>query len=218
MSCANYATTVVQYDNTSKVNLTPMEYTAKQFNLPEVKGLSKAQLQLHLGLYEGYVKHVNHLMSQMQSLAKHGDEYTYSITELRRRLGFEWNGMHLHELYFEALTGGRKDLGATTGLYKALTSQYGGFTHWLEIYKKVSARGPGWALLNYDPEAKHFFHTWVADHEVGQLATLPCIIALDHWEHAFMVDYKPAEKGEYVEAYLHALNWETISDRFDKVA
>ena len=195
-----------------------MEYTAKTFNLPDIKGLSKAQMQLHIGLYEGYVKHVNLLMSQMNSMARHGDEYAYGIAELRRRLGFEWNGMHLHELYFGALEGGKQNLPATSKLYKALADQYGSFSDWLEIYKKVSARGPGWALLNYDPEAKHFFHTWVADHEVGQLATLPCIIALDHWEHAFMVDYKPAEKNVYVDAYLNALNWETVAKRFDAVA
>jgi len=195
-----------------------MEYTATTFTLPEIKGLSKAQLALHLDLYEGYVKHVNHLFVQLQSLAKHGDEYTYAIAELRRRLAFEWNGMRLHELYFDALVGGRTNLPATSKLYKALAKQYGSFSRWLEIYQKVSARGPGWALLNYDPKAEHFFHTWVADHEVGQLATLPCIIALDHWEHAFMVDYKPVEKGEYVDAYLNALNWEIIAERFDKVA
>jgi Fe-Mn family superoxide dismutase len=152
----------------------------------------------------------------MNGLAKQGDEFTYALAELRRRLGFEWNGMRLHELYFGGLAGGKTELPATSNLYKALADQYGGFSAWLDVYKKVSARGPGWALLNYDPEAKHFFHTWVADHEVGQLATLPCIIALDHWEHAFLVDYGPAEKSEYVDAYLQALNWETIAKRFDE--
>jgi Fe-Mn family superoxide dismutase len=195
-----------------------MEYTAKEFDIPAVKGLTRKQIDLHVGLYNGYVKHVNLLFNQMQGLAKQGDEFTYALTELRRRLGFEWNGMRLHELYFGALVGGKQDLSATSGLYKALNEQYGGFSDWLEIFKKVSARGPGWALLNYDPEAKHFFHTWVSDHEVGQLATLPCIIALDHWEHAFLVDYEPGAKGEYIEAYLNALNWETIAKRFDAAA
>jgi Fe-Mn family superoxide dismutase len=195
-----------------------MEYKARTFDLPDIAGLSKEQITLHLGLYEGYVKHVNLLMAQLNALAKNGDEYTYAINELRRRLGFEWNGMHLHELYFGALEGGPTDLPGTSPLYAALTEQYGGFSAWLEVFKKVNARGPGWALLNYDPEAKHFFHTWVSDHEIGQLATLPCILALDHWEHAFMVDYAPSEKGTYVDAYLNALNWETIAKRFDAAA
>ncbi len=193
-----------------------MNYKTREFNIPEIKGISKEQIELHLGLYDGYVKHVNLLMTQMNKLAMHGDEYTYSISELRRRLGFEWNGMRLHEYYFEALEGGTKTLLANTKLYTEIAKQYGSFSSWMEIFLKFSARGSGWAILNYDPMAKHFFHTWVADHEIGQLASLPVIIALDHWEHAYLKDYAPAEKMTYVESYVNALNWETISTRFDK--
>lgn len=192
-----------------------MNYNKKTFELPDIKGLSKKQIELHIGLYEGYVTNVNTLMTQMNNLAKSGDEFAYAIAELRRRLGFEWNGMHLHELYFEALEKGSKILLADTKLFDALSKQYGSFSNWLEIFSKLSARGPGWAILNYDVQNKQFHHTWVADHEIGQLATLPAIIALDHWEHAYLVDYKPSEKGDYVQAYLNALNWETISKRFD---
>jgi len=195
-----------------------MEYKAHSFELPEVDGISKEQLDLHLGLYEGYVKHVNLLMSQMRDMATSEQDYTYSLAEMRRRLGFEWNGMRLHELYFEALEGGSTNLKADSKLYKALAKQYGGFNEWFEIFSKVSARGPGWALLTYDPVADYFFHVWVADHEVGQLATLPVIIALDHWEHAYLKDYAPGEKGKYVEAYLKALNWETIERRFSELS
>jgi len=194
-----------------------MTYKAHTFTLPEIKGISAEQIKVHLGLYEGYVTHVNLLMEQMNKLAKSGDEFTYAISELRRRLGFEWNGMHLHELFFEGLEGGEKVLLGDTNLYEALSKQYGSFSNWVEIYTKFSARGPGWALLAYDKEAEHFHHVWAADHEVGQLATLPIIIALDHWEHAYMVDYKPSDKSLYVEAYIKALNWETISKRFDEV-
>lgn len=194
-------------------------YTAKTFALPQtIPGLSKEQLSLHLGLYEGYVKHVNVLMQQMTALAKNEQDFSYALAELRRRLGFEWNGMRLHELYFGALEHGPTALTANTKLYKALAAQYGGLSEWLDIFKKVSARGPGWAVLAYDPEAQHFFHVWVADHEVGQLATLPVIVALDHWEHAFLVDYKPADKGAYIDAYLTALNWDIIAGRFEAVA
>ncbi|MBP9750059.1 MAG: superoxide dismutase [Candidatus Pacebacteria bacterium] len=197
-----------------------MEYTARTFTLPDIKGLSKEQLTLHLGLYEGYVKHVNILHAQLNKLAQVGgkeETFAYSISELRRRLGFEWNGMRLHELYFEALEGGAKMFLADSPLYIALTKQYGGFSQWLDIFHKVVARGPGWAILNYDPLSKQFFNTWVADHEVGQLATLPALLTLDHWEHAYLVDYKPSEKGAYVDAYLNALNWETVAKRFDAV-
>ena len=194
-------------------------YTARAFKLPEeIPGLSREQITLHIGLYEGYVKHVNLLMQQMNSLAKNDEDFSDAVGELRRRLGFEWNGMRLHELYFGALEEGPRPLTADTKLYKKLCEQYGGLSEWLEIFKKVSARGPGWALLQYDPEAQHFFHTWVADHEVGNLATLPVLLALDHWEHAYLVDYKPSEKSVYIDAYLTALNWDNVAERFEKVA
>jgi superoxide dismutase, Fe-Mn family len=194
-----------------------MEYTARTFTLPKIEGLSEKQLTLHLGLYEGYVKHVNLLMSQMNKLAQTGEDFGYAIAELRRRLGFEWNGMRLHELYFEPLEVGSRPLHADTTLYAQIKNQYGSFSQWLDIFSKISARGPGWALLNYDPQSKRFFHTWVADHEIGQLATLPALIALDHWEHAYLIDYTPAEKAAYVTAYLQALNWDVIAKRFDAI-
>ncbi len=194
-----------------------MEYTSRTFTLPKIVGLSEKQLALHIGLYEGYVKHVNLLTSQMNKLAQTGEDFGYAIAELRRRLGFEWNGMRLHELYFEPLEGGPKPLHADTALYTHLKTQYGSFSQWLDIFAKVTARGPGWALLNYDPQAQRFFHTWVADHEIGQLATLPALIALDHWEHAYLIDYTPSEKAAYVTAYLEALNWDVIAKRFDAI-
>jgi Fe-Mn family superoxide dismutase len=193
-----------------------MSYQSHTFTFPEIKGLSVEQLKLHLGLYEGYVAHTNLLLAQMNKLAESGDAFTYSLSELRRRLGFEWNGMRLHENYFEALEGGSKVLLADTKLFEALGKQYGSFTNWIDIFSKLSARGPGWAILNYDPIAKHFYHTWVAEHEIGHLATLPILIAVDHWEHAYLKDYAPGEKSKYVEAYLNALNWQTIGARFDK--
>jgi superoxide dismutase, Fe-Mn family len=192
-----------------------MEYAPRTFTFPKIPGISPEQLKLHVGLYEGYVKHVNLLMSQMNALAAKGDEFTYTINAVRRRLGFEWNGMRLHELYFEALEEGPKPLRADSALYLQLKEQYGGYTQWLEVFTKLTARGPGWGMLNYDPQAKRFFHNWVSDHEIGQLATLPALIAVDHWEHAYLIDYTPAEKTAYVTAYLNALNWDIIAKRFD---
>lgn len=191
-----------------------MQYIPRTFTFPEIPGLSSEQLALHIGLYEGYVKHVNLLTEEVKHLRALGDEHAYAMQEVRRRLGFEWNGMRLHELYFEALEGGAQILNAETKLFTALEAQFGGFAQWYGEFSSVTARGPGWAILNYDPVGKQFFHTWVADHEIGQLASLPVILAVDHWEHAFLVDYKPAEKSQYVQAYLSAINWDTVAKRF----
>lgn len=195
-----------------------MKYQPRTFTLPAIPGLSAEQIALHIGLYEGYVKHVNLLQDELTKLTALGEEHTYAVQELRRRLGFEWNGMRLHELYFEALEEGAQVLNAESKLYTVLTGQFGSLANWQQQFASVSARGPGWAVLNYDPVGKQFFHAWVADHEVGQLATLPAVLVVDHWEHAYLVDYKPAEKGQYVQAYLNAVNWNVVATRFEGLA
>jgi len=190
-----------------------MTYTPRTFTFPAIEGISPAQLSLHIGLYEGYVKHVNLLTDELAALAKEG-AHTYVQTELARRLGFEWNGMRLHELYFEAIEHSAP-LPKDSALFHALEKKFGSYESWLATFSAFSARGPGWALLTYDPKGDHFFHTWVTDHEVGQLATLPILIALDHWEHAYLIDRTPSEKALYVSSYLAAQDGECIARRFD---
>jgi Fe-Mn family superoxide dismutase len=195
-----------------------MHYEPKEFMIPAVSGISSKTIDLHLGLYKGYVKHVNHLHEQLTSIAAtDAVAMNYTIQELRRRLGFEWNGMRLHELYFEALTPKPTPLMGETALYKKLAEQYGGYSDWLDLFTTLSARGPGWALLCYDPAADTLINTWVADHEIGTLSGIPVLLALDHWEHAYLLDYAPAEKGTYVESYLKALNWDVVSKRLEEV-
>ncbi len=195
-----------------------MIFQAKKFSLPQVEGLSPETITTHLALYEGYVTNTNTLMTQLNNLAKHGTEFSYTISEMRRRLGFEWNGMRLHEIYFSTIEGGATSLLGETKLYKALHNQYGSFTDWFDIFSKLSARGPGWALLQYDPESKHFFHTWVADHDIGVLASLPILLAVDHWEHAYIRDYEPSKKSEYIALYLSLINWKQVNEQFERIA
>lgn len=194
-----------------------MQYEARIFSLPEIQGLSKKQLDAHLGLYQGYVKHVNLLSGELSRLAVASPDNAYTVGELRKRLGFEFNGMRLHELYFEQIESSAQIINADTQFYSAIVKQFGSYDMWYEEFMHLSGRGPGWALLDYDPVAKQFHHVWVSDHEVGQLAGCPVIFALDHWEHAYLVDYLPAEKQKYLDAYFAAVNWSIIASRFDAV-
>jgi Fe-Mn family superoxide dismutase len=78
-------------------------------------------------------------------------------------------------------------------------------------------RGIGWTILYYDPIGKTPHVAWINDHELGQLAGLPVIAALDMWEHAYMVDYVPAEKKNYIDAFLANMNWSVAEDRFNQI-
>ncbi len=200
-------------------------YTPRTFTLPELPGLSEKQIKAHIGLYEGYVKHINVLREQIAELtALDKDKYAYAITETRRRLGFEFNGMRMHEYYFTQLEGGAQTLNADSALGKAVTEKYGSIETFIAHFTAVGmSRGIGWSVLYADPSANlpagqvGTLHTaWVSDHELGQLGGLPVILAIDMWEHAFMVDYLPAEKKNYVEAFLKNVNWGVVEKRFDE--
>lgn len=197
-----------------------MQYTAKQFNLPELKGLSEKQIKVHLALYEGYVKHVNLIQETLKGYAAYGDKATegdkYAMAEMRRRLAFEFDGMRMHEYYFSQFEG-EKGGSPESALAKAAAEKYGSGEAFLAHIKEVAGtRGIGWVVVYADPIGKTIHTVFVGDHELGQLAGLPIILALDLWEHAYMVDYVPAEKKTYIEAFFDNLNWSVIEDRFAK--
>jgi len=190
-----------------------MTYTLRSFSFGALDGISEKQLEVHLKLYEGYVKHVNHLFDVQAELKKDSEKNAYALAEVTRRLGFEWNGMRMHEHYFAQWEGGHIPL--SDELTKTIEGQYGTMDAWMNEFKATALmRGIGWALLSQDNKTGNLITHWVSDHELGQLNDTTTIIALDMWEHAFMVDYTPAEKKQYIDAWLKNLNGEVISSRF----
>jgi Fe-Mn family superoxide dismutase len=190
-------------------------YKDKNFEIGALEGLSENQISEHLKLYAGYVKNINLITEKLAALKENSEENALAISELRRRIGFEFNGMRMHEYYFE-------QLGASSGaqngseLMKALADQFGSFDIWLNDFKQTAmTRGIGWTVLYYDKNEKIFHNVWVADHEVGQLAGLNIVLALDMWEHAFLLDYIPSQKKDYVEAFFKNLKWEVVESRFN---
>lgn len=189
-----------------------MQYNEQSFALPKMDGLSEQQIDVHLKLYAGYVKNVNAIMAKIEEYKQDSEKNALALSELKRRFGFEFNGMRLHELYFEALGGNGQMSGP---LADALAQQWGSVEAWQAEFRAMGLmRGIGWVLLTYDPKGQMFHNVWVSDHELGHLATLPVLMAMDMWEHAFMVDYVPAQKSDYISAFLLNLNWQTVENRF----
>ena len=191
-------------------------YTPKQFTLPPLSGISEEQVTVHLGLYEGYVKHVN-LIGEKLAAVRSGELTLdpYIVAELRRRFAFEFDGMRMHEYYFNQFEGGPHVLSPESVLAKIAGEKYGSVEGFVAHIKEVAGtRGIGWVVVYQDQHVGTIHTTFVADHEVGQLSGLPIILALDMWEHAFMVDYRPAAKKEYVEAFFQNLNWSVVEKRF----
>ncbi len=192
-------------------------YKEKTFGLPTMEGLSENQISEHLKLYAGYIKNLNALEEKIASLTDNAEENAIILAELKRRQGFEFNGMRLHEYYFEQL-GGSGAAANGSEMMKALAAQFGSFENWLKDFKQTALmRGIGWVSLYYDGQEKKFFNVWVNSHEDGHLAGLTPIIVLDMWEHAFLLDYLPSQKKDYVEAFFKNLKWETSEERYKKV-
>jgi Fe-Mn family superoxide dismutase len=194
-------------------------YEPRKFNLGELTGISTKQLEVHIKLYEGYVKFTNTLRETLAELRKDSEKNAYAISEVLRRFGFEFNGMRMHEYYFEQFEGGAKSIDTESHVAKALIEKYGSWDDFILHFKNTGLmRGIGWTILAYDPIGKTPHIYWVADHELGQLAGLPVLFAMDMWEHAFMIDYVPAEKAKYIDAFLSNTNWSVVQNRFDKIA
>lgn len=193
-----------------------MTYPTKAFNLPVLTGISEKQIKVHLALYEGYVKHVNLIMEKFAAVRAGQIEIDpYIVAELRRRFAFEFDGMRMHEYYFAQFEGGSTPLGADSSLGKAVAEKYSPQDIVTHIKEVAGSRGIGWIVVYADPVLQTIHTIFVNDHEVGQLAGLPIILALDLWEHAFMVDYVPADKKNYIDAFFANLNWSVVEKRFE---
>jgi len=195
-----------------------MKYKIQTFTIPELIGLSAKQIEVHLGLYAGYVKHVNLIREKIAELGKEKEENVYTISELRRRFAFEFNGMRMHEYYFEQFESGGVAQNADSALAKVAEEKYGSYENLTAHIREVaSSRGIGWAVVYFDSTGNTLHSVFVNDHELGQLAGLPVLLAVDMWEHAFMVDYVPAEKAHYLDAVFQNLNWAVSEARFEKI-
>lgn len=194
-----------------------MQYEAKKFDLPALDGMSDESVKQHIALYEGYVKNFNALTDAAVSLMPEGEKHAHAISELWRRRAFEFDGMRLHEYYFEQLEGGATAPDASHPLWKQIGGEFpmqGEGQPQLLLKNIGSMRGPGWAILYWDLVGGCFQSAFVGEQHQGHFATLPIILALDVWEHAYLLDYGASGKGKYLDAFFRNLNWRVIEKRF----
>jgi len=190
-----------------------MDYSPKTFNIPTLDGISQKSIEEHLGLYQGYVKNFNAISKKLIEYAADTEANAHALSELVRRRSFEFGGMRLHELYFAQFEGGAKSLATDSPLAKQIQAEYR--EHFEAYFKAIaSMRGPGWALLYWDPVAKQFLAGFSGEQHQGHFVTLPIILALDVWEHAFLLDYGAQGKGKYIDAFFKNLNWGVVEERF----
>ena len=193
-------------------------FTAKTFTIPTLTGISAKNIEEHLKLYAGYVKHTNLILEKITEYAKDAETNAYVLGELQRRFSFEFDGMRNHEYYFASLESGAQAINTESALYKKIAEQFGSFDAWLSTFKAIAlTRGIGWAILYYDTQTGKLLNTWVEEQHLGHLTGLAPILALDVWEHAYVADYHPSGKKQYVEDFFTNLNWSVIEKNFEKV-
>ena len=192
-------------------------FKARSFPLSGLAGISDKTLEMHFGLYEGYVKETNQITEQLAELAKAGKAAKNPVyAEMNRHLGYEYGGMILHEYYFENLAPKGKGK-PSAQLTKALEDTFGSFETWKADFMAVGGtRGVGWAVLFRDPITGRMTNQWITLHEQGVPAGYSPILVMDAWEHAFLLDYKPSERAKYIEAFFSNVNWEEVGERATK--
>ncbi|MGE0823765.1 MAG: superoxide dismutase [Candidatus Binatia bacterium] len=196
-------------------------YTAKKFELSGLQGISDQTLDMHFKLYEGYVAQTNHLTTKLSELLKSGPidaDKMATYSELTRRLGFEYNGMVLHEYYFGNLKkGGSADPNPNSALAKAAQESHGSYDSWKADFITIGKmRGVGWAVCYQNPASGRLSNHWISLHEEGNVAGFSPILVMDVWEHAFLLDYKPAERPKYIDAFFANIDWQAVEGRLKK--
>jgi Fe-Mn family superoxide dismutase len=198
--------------------LAKQPYRVKSFDLSGLKGISDKTLETHFKLYEGYVKETNRLNERIEEFLKDGkvdQEELPAYAELTRRLGFEYNGMVLHEYYFGNLKRqAESDPPRTSSFRTAAEESFGSYEIWKTDFSSIGKmRGVGWAICYQNPTNRLLSNHWITLHEVGNVAGFTPILVMDVWEHAFMLDYRPADRPKYIEAFLANVDWSIADQR-----
>lgn len=190
-----------------------MAYEPKDYSrLLGMQGFSDTLLNNHFTLYQGYVTNTNKLLDTLAAMLRDGKTGTPEYAELKRRMGFEFDGMRLHEYYFENL-GGKGALDKAGKLAKKMADDFGGYDNWEKDFRATAGmRGIGWCILYQDNIARRLMNQWINEHQNGHPAGCKPILILDVWEHAFMIDYG-LKKADYVESFLKNVKWEAAESR-----
>lgn len=191
-----------------------MLYEPKNFDhLLGTNGFSDQLLQNHFTLYQGYVTNTNKLLEELANLTQQDKIGTPEYAELKRRFGWEFNGMRLHEYYFGNMTKNKSMADKNSKFSKKISLNFGSYKNWEKDFKSTGTmRGIGWAILYLDKETNMLFNTWVNEHDLGHLAGGIPILVMDVFEHAFITDYG-LKRADYIDAFFKVVDWNKVNER-----
>lgn len=190
-----------------------MNYVAKDFHrLLGTPGFSDTLLSNHFTLYEGYVTNTNKLLEALREMLNQGQTGTPAYAEIRRRVGFEFNGMRLHEYYFENL-GGNGVIDRTGKLFGRIVDNFGSYEAWEKDFKATGLmRGIGWSILYQDNITGGLVNQWINEHETGHMAGCQPVLVMDVFEHAYITSYG-LKRADYIESFFQNIDWDVVESR-----
>lgn len=193
----------------------PNPYPVKDFSyLVGMEGFSDEAIKMHLKLYSGYVQNTNLLLATLETLTADGKDHTPIYSEIKRRLGWEFDGMRLHEDYFGNLGGKGTKLAENSSLYKKIAKDFGSYDKWKQGFLATGAmRGIGWVILYLDPLTNRLMNIWVGEHDIGHLAGGLPILVMDVWEHAYLLDFG-LNRVNYMDVFFNNIDWDVVQKRF----
>lgn len=213
---ASFSLSAQDMPQSPKSKVITADYLVKDYSyLYGMPGFSDDLLKMHFQLYQGYVKNTNLLLNRMKELEMQDRDQSYDYGALKRRFGWEWNGMRLHELYFENL-GGNETLEKSTDLFQRIVKDFGSYDAWKKNFMATGLiRGIGWVVLYRDPQTGRLLNTWINEHDLGHLAGGAPLLVMDVFEHAYITQYS-LDRGKYIQAFFDNINWEKSVKRYNE--
>jgi Fe-Mn family superoxide dismutase len=178
-------------------------------SLLEMPGWNRDLLLMHFRLYEGYVKNTNLLLEELSKM----DKKSYDFGAIKRRLAWEWDGMRLHELYFENL--GKHDAESLeSSLQKQIQKDFGSMDAWKADFVATGmSRGIGWVILYKDKLSSKLCNAWINEHDVGHLVLGDPLLIMDVFEHAYITQFS-LDRSKYIDLFFQSIDWSVVNQRW----
>jgi Fe-Mn family superoxide dismutase len=174
----------------------------------EMDGISRASVEAHYKLYQGYVNKRNEILGKLAEVDVAAANQVYSeLRALKVDLTFAVGGVKNHEIYFEHLggTGGDPD-GAIGAL---IARDFGSVDAGRADLNATGMAGRGWAWTAYDWDEGRLF-TYLGDAQNAfPIWNATPLVALDVYEHAYFLDFQ-TDRSSYIDAFLANLDWGTV--------
>lgn len=209
------STTLSLHSVEPKQEPSPNKYQAKNYEnlIGKINGLDNDLLKMHFKLYQGYVNNTNTILQKIQEMSSNGQNKTPEFAGLKRHLGWEFDGMLLHEYYFENL-GGTQPLNENDPLYKKIKDDFGSYENWKNDFIATGLiRGIGWVVLYIDPKEGRLVNQWINEHDLGHLAGGKPLLIMDVFEHAYITQFG-IDRNKYIDVFFNNINWDAVSKRY----